>query len=291
MAEAKKRLGRGLEALLSVEPREGEGVSEVSVDEIDPNPLQPRRVFDQEGLDELVASIREVGIVQPVILRRAGTRYQIVAGERRWRAARQAGLKAIPAVIRDLSDPETMEIALIENIQRQDLNPIEEARAYHALMTSREMTQEEVALRVGKSRPVVANALRLLNLDSEVQRWVEDGLLTAGHARAIAALESPSLQKDVGRRVIDQGLNVRQAESFVKGISRMSGQDRRPRASAVTAQSAEVTAILEGLQGRLGTRVRMRQSGDRGIVEIEYYGADDLTRLYELIVGPLHGAG
>lgn len=291
MVEAKKRLGRGLDALLSMEPLEGEGVSEVSLDDIDPNPFQPRRVFDQQGIEELAASIREVGIVQPVILRRAGLRFQIVAGERRWRAARQAGLKSVPAVVRDLSDADTMELALIENIQRQNLNPIEEARAYQTLMTSRGMTQEEVARRVGKSRPLVANALRLLSLDAEVQRWVEEGRLTAGHARAIAALESSSLQREAGRRVIDQGLNVRQAEGVVKGLSRKKPKSPRGRLRSVSAHAPEVAAMIEGLQRRLGTRVRVKASGDRGVLEIDYYGPEDLGRLYELIAGPLQGAG
>lgn len=290
MAEAKKRLGRGLEALLAIEPQEGEGVLEVPVNDIDPNPFQPRRVFDQQSLEELAASIREVGVVQPVILRRTGLRYQIVAGERRWRAARQAGLKAIPAVVRDLSDPEAMEFALIENIQRQDLNPIEEARAYQSLMTSRGLTQEAVALRVGKSRPLVANALRLLGLDTEVQRWVEEGRLTAGHARAIAALEDPNLQREAGRRAIGQGLNVRQMEAVVKGLCRKPKDDRRTRARSGSAQGPEVRAITEDLQRRLGTRVRVKDSGNRGVVEIEYYGTEDLCRIYELIAGPSHGA-
>lgn len=291
MVEAKKRLGRGLDALFSIEPQEGEGMSDVFVDDIDPNPFQPRRVFDQQGLDELAASIREVGIVQPVLLRRTGLRYQIVAGERRWRAARQAGLKAIPAVVRELADLEAMEFALIENIQRQDLNPIEEARAYQALMTSRGMTQEEVALRVGKSRPLVANALRLLSLDDEVQRWVEEGRLSAGHARAIAALDSAGLQKEAGRRVIDQGLNVRQAEAVAKGLSRKPAADRHARARSMPAPDHEAMALVEGLQRRLGTRVRVKDSNGRGVIEIEYYGIEDLGRLYELIAGPLHGAG
>lgn len=291
MVEARKRLGRGLDALLSVEPQEGEGVTEVSIEDIDPNPFQPRRVFDQDGLDELAASIREVGIVQPIILRKVGLRYQIVAGERRWRAARQAGLKAVPAVLRELSDPETMEIALIENIQRQDLNPMEEARAYQTLMNARNMTQEEVAIRVGRSRPMVTNALRLLQLDAEVQRWVEEGRLTAGHARAIAGLDSPGMQKEAGRRVIDQGLNVRQAETLAKGLARESPEARRSRASRGAAQAPELLAIAEGLQRRLGTRVRVKEAGDRGVLEIEYYSPDDLARLYELIAGPIHGAG
>lgn len=285
MVEAKKRLGRGLDALLAFEPQEGEAVTEVALDEIDPNPFQPRRSFDRQGIEDLAASIREVGIVQPVILRRAGIRYQIVAGERRWRAARQAGLKSIPAVVRSLTDQEAMELALIENIQRQDLNPIEEARAYQALMNARGMTQEEVAVRVGKSRPVVANALRLLSLDEEVQRLVEEGRLTAGHARAIAALGSAGSQREAARQIIDRGLNVRQAESLVKALVRGRGRARHGAGRTDAAQRAEFSTLIEGLQRHLGTRVRIRDAGKKGVIEIEYYGSEDLMRLYDAILG------
>lgn len=283
MADAKRRLGRGLEALISAEAVEGEGVSTVAVGDIEPNPYQPRREFSQSKLEELAASIKEHGVVQPIIVRRAGSRYQLVAGERRWRAAGLAGLTDIPAVVRELTDEETMEVALIENIQRQDLNPIEEARAYLALMEARGLTQEGVALRVGKSRPVVANTVRLLTLEPQVQRWIEIGKLTAGHARALAGMDDPAHQREVAQRIIEGEMSVREAELLVR--TRMPQKRKgggKPR-SLERSHDPDLLTMAEGLQRYLGTRVRVKQAQEKGLLEIDFYGGDDLERLYELI--------
>lgn len=282
----KKRLGRGLDALLSTEVQDGEGVVEIPVGELEPNPYQPRRDFDPERLEELAASVREHGVIQPIIVRRVGLRHQIVAGERRWRAAQLAGRRSVPCVVREFSDADTMQVALIENIQRQDLNPIEEARAFQILMSELGLTQEEVALRVGKSRPAVTNALRLLGLDSQVQEWVAEGRLSAGHARAIAGIESLPIQREAARQVIERGLNVRQAEALVKGAA--GGTTRRPaRGSAEDGAAGDPwsESIARQLQTRLGTRVHVRHHAGKGLLEIEFYGNDDLGRLFELIVG------
>lgn len=284
----KKRLGRGLDALLSTEVQDGEGVVDLPVGELEPNPYQPRRDFDPAKLEELAASVREHGVIQPIIVRRVGMRHQIVAGERRWRAAQLAGRTSVPCVIREFSDADTMQVALIENIQRQDLNPIEEARAFQILMTELGLTQEEVALRVGKSRPAVSNALRLLGLDAQVQEWVAEGRLSAGHARAIAGIESPAIQREAARQVIERGLNVRQAEVLAKGATaatprrspRLSGEGASSRGSDPWSES-----IARQLQARLGTRVHVRRQAEKGLLEIEFYGDDDLGRLFELIVG------
>lgn len=282
----KKRLGRGLEALLSTQVQDGEGIVEIPVGELEPNPYQPRRDFDPEKLEELAASVREHGVIQPIIVRRVGLRHQIVAGERRWRAAQLAGRKSVPCLVRDFSDADTMQVALIENIQRQDLNPIEEARAFQILMSELGLTQEEVALRVGRSRPAISNALRLLSLDSQVQEWVAEGRLSAGHARAIAGLESTSIQREAARQVIERGLNVRQAEALARAAAK--GPRSRPsRVKAETGQLHDLWSenIARQLQSRLGTRVHVRRQAEKGLLEIEFYGNEDLGRLFELIVG------
>lgn len=286
MNKARRGLGRGLEALLpALEIREGERVADLPIDQIDPNPYQPRKVFDEDKIGELAASIREHGVLQPIIVRPREGRYQLVAGERRWRAAREAGLTLIPGVIRDFSDTELMEIALIENIQRQDLNPMEEARAYKALMDNAGLTQETLAARLGKSRPAVANMLRLLHLDAEVQAYVESGRLSMGHARALLAISSQLQQRQIGQRIIKEGLNVRQAEEAVRKLTSPGrALAKRPR-PAGAASSPDLAAIEEGLRLALGARVRISHGRRRGIIQIEYYGAEDLERIYEIITG------
>ncbi len=281
----RKRLGRGLDALLSTEVQDGEGVIEVAVDELEPNPYQPRRDFDFSKLEELASSIQEHGVIQPIIVRRVGIRYQIVAGERRWRAAQMVGRRSVPCVVREFSDSDTMQVALIENIQRQDLNPIEEARAYQALMSELGLTQEEVALRVGKSRPAVTNALRLLNLDSQVQEWVAEGKLSAGHARAVAGIDSRASQREVARKAIDRGLNVRQTEALAKGVQNGARRPRGEGKSEPAQADSWAVGVAKQLQARLGTRVHVRSQGNKGILEIEYYSPEDLERLFEVIVG------
>lgn len=280
----KKGLGRGLDALLArAEPNADEVVRQVPLAEIEPNPFQPRRVFDEDKLAELAASIRERGVVQPIVVRPLGEGYQLVAGERRWRAAALAGLPAVPAVVREVSDREALELALVENIQRQDLNPMEEARAYLALQETLGLTQEQLAARLGKSRPAVANTMRLLGLDGQVQRLVEEGRLSMGHGRALAALEGARRQREAGRRIVDEGLNVRQAEALVKrlasGIS-VSGSKAREKDEDPLLQ-----AVAAGLRERLATPVHLRGTARRGTIEIAYFGLEDVERLYEVITG------
>lgn len=286
MSKGKHGLGRGLEALLpGLDVQEGERVTDIPVDQVEPNPFQPRRVFDEEKLSELAESIREHGVLQPVIVRSVGERFQLVAGERRWRAARLAGLKTLPGVVREMSDAAMMEVALVENIQRQDLNPLEEARAYRTLIDKIGLTQETLAARLGKSRPAVANALRLLQLDREVQGWVESGRLSMGHARALLAIEDPAQQRLIGQRVAQQGLNVRQAEEAVrKAVSGGRPGPKRGR-GALVGRSPELAAAEEGLRLALGARVHIRHGQRRGTLEIEYFGSADLERIYEIITG------
>lgn len=283
MNAVRKGLGRGLGALLPVEPREGEAVGDLNLDEIEPNPFQPRRVFDEEKLRELATSVREHGVLQPLIVRRRGAGYQIVAGERRWRAARLAGLKAVPAVVRDVSDEDLLEVALVENVQREDLNPIELARGYEALIDQLGLTHEELALRLGKSRAVIGNHLRLLSLDGDVQAWLEQGKLSMGHARAIAVLDSAVVQREVARRAIEREMSVREIEA----LARRRGEDAGAKVRETVRPRPEpaLATFEEGLKERLGTRVRIRPGKSRGMVEIEYYGDEDLERIYRLITG------
>lgn len=269
--------------MLSAEARPGEGIVEIGVEEISPNPYQPRQDFGAEGLAELAASIREHGVVQPVIVRRRGVGYELVAGERRWRAARLAGLRSIPAVVRELSDGEAAMIALIENVQREDLNPLEEAQAYRCLMEEFGLTQEEVARRVGKSRPAVANALRLLGLDEAVRGWVAEGKLSAGHARAVACLESPLAQREVARRAVEGGLSVRQTEALARRWGKEKG--RRRRETGAAGETPWVQRMAEELGRRLGARVRVRWAGrGPGRLEIEFAGREELERLWEVMM-------
>lgn len=280
----KKRLGKGLDALLSgFDDQAPDQVVQVDLDRIRPNPFQPRQDFDDEKLGELAQSITQHGIVQPVILRAEGDlmgRYQLVAGERRWRAARIAGLQQIPAVIRDFGDDEMTEIALIENLQREDLNPIEEAGAYRALMETFGLTQEETARKVGKSRPVVANAVRLLNLVPEVQEMVARGLLASGHARALLAVTDPEAQIQLARRVVERQLTVQELEALIK---KLGGGGRKSAKRIAVAPDPELFSLEECLRTALGTKVTIKPRARKGSIVIEYYGLDDLDRLVGLI--------
>ncbi len=271
----RKGLGRGLEALLpdlALEAREG--VREIPVDEIRPRPGQPRRTFREESLQELAASMREHGVVQPLIVRKvAGGGYELVAGERRWRAARLAGMKTVPAIVRPLSDAQALEVSLIENLQREDLNPLEEAEAYRQLMEIVGLTQEQLAERVGKSRSHIANMLRLLSLPDEVKEYVSRGTLSMGHARALLSLPSAAAQIALARKVARQGLSVRQVEAAVKGRGRRPSRSEEP----------ELRHIEDRLRMALGTQVRVVQGRKRGKIEIMYYSPEDLERLLELL--------
>ena len=272
---AKKGLGKGLSALIPESDEQNDkGIIELKITEVEPNENQPRRNFNQEALNSLAESIKEHGVVQPIIVRKSDEGYQIVAGERRWRAARLAGVKNIPAVIKDYSDGQILEIALIENLQREDLNPIEEANAYKALMDEHNLSQDDIAKRLGKSRPAIGNSLRLLNLHDEVKDFLVEGKITAGHARALLAIEDHKRQIDMAKRIIEEGLNVRQVEK----ISSKKSVKNVPK-----EKSAEIIELEEKLRNFFGTKVNLVHSKKRGKIEIEYYSIDDLERILNLL--------
>lgn len=284
MAKAKGGLGKGFGALLgeSLMAGEGEesGVSTLPMTLIEPNSAQPRKNFDPEAMRELTHSIAMHGVVSPITVRRAGDGYyQIIAGERRWRAARSAGLTEIPALVIEADDKTVMELALIENLQRQDLNPIEEAQGYHSLMEEYGLTQEQVAERVGKSRPAVANALRLLSLPAEAQQMLADGTLSAGHARAVLAIKDESLRTHEALEKM-AGMSVRQAEKFAKGLCRPAEKPKEQAAPFAADYSADLAARLEGALGR---RVRIEHGKTSGTVSLEFYGDEDLECLAEAL--------
>ena len=281
---SRKALGRGLSALLQEVETKPTGVEEIHLDLIDPNPLQPRREFPKAALEELAASIRSSGVVQPVLLRRADARYQLVAGERRWRAARLAGLASVPAVIRDLSDGEALELALTENLMREDLNPLEVARAYEILQQRFELTHEQIAERLGATRSNVTNTLRLLKLPSSVQEMIVDGQLSMGHARALITLDSHAAQARFAGLIVKQGLSVRQVESMVAiHTSKKPPAKPKPLAESDSLDPNTRAAVLE-LERVLGTRVRIVGDERRGRLEISYFSSEDLDRIYNVIV-------
>jgi ParB family chromosome partitioning protein len=320
----KKALGRGLDALINggvvrnvaVEPPHievavvppaptatpmqplgsspssvnGEAVRHIGIDTIERSPFQPRTEFDPEQLRELAASIKQRGVIQPLLVRlikatapqsESAHRYELIAGERRWRAAREAGLTTIPAIVREASDQEVLEIALIENLQREDLNAIEEARAYEQLSGAFQLTQEQIAQKVGRSRAAVANSMRLLALPSEVQSWIADDRLSVGHAKAILSLAGPTEQRLVAERVLKQSLTVRETEQLVE---QLKGEAKvLSRTLMATVKSTHVVAIEERLQQKLGTHVSVHHGKKKGRIEIQYYGNGDLARLLGIL--------
>ena len=277
-------LGKGLDSLFAALPDTGDdaaGAAPLPLREIAPDPEQPRKKFDEEALSGLAASSLANGLLQPSPVRpkRIGTGYLIIAGERRGRAARAAGLTEIPALVIEADDKTVMELALIENLQRQDLNPIEEAQGYHSLMEEYGLTQEQVAERVGKSRPAVANALRLLSLPAEAQQMLADGTLSAGHARAVLAIKDESLRTHEALEKM-AGMSVRQAEKFAKGLCRPAEKPKEQAAPFAADYSADLAARLEGALGR---RVRIEHGKTSGTVSLEFYGDEDLERLAEAL--------
>jgi ParB family chromosome partitioning protein len=265
-----------LSALLSAGRIAAGVLHEIPVTSIVPNRHQPRRSFDTVSLSNLAATVKEKGIAQPILVRRAGSGYELIAGERRWRAAKIAGLKTVPALVRQVSDREALELALIENLHREDLNPMEEAAAYQELLKG--TTQDELGKRLGRDRATLSNTLRLLKLPKDAQAAVAQGRMTAGHARAILALETPAAQTVLFRRIVRDGLSVRQAEAAARRQARPAGTHPHPESSAAADR-----ATSEELSRALGTKVRIRRSGRQGSIVIEFYSAEELDRLIGML--------
>ena len=290
---ARQTLGRGLSALISEKDPDPATYTDVQehpsleldIDLISPNPEQPRTRFSEDDLEDLTQSIRINGVVQPIVVRKRGSHYEIVAGERRWRASQRAELRRIPAVIREVTDEKMLELALVENIQRQELNPIEEAKAYRKLIDTVGLTQEIVADRIGKSRAVVATATRLLRLPNDIQREIENGRITAGHGRALLTTEDPKIQRTVANSIIDYGLSVRETEKTVKRLSR-GGPQTVANKQLTPSVDANVKAAETRLMRSLNTNVKIHPAlkGSGGKIEIEYYSVDDLNRIYDVIL-------
>ncbi|HZI18660.1 MAG TPA: ParB/RepB/Spo0J family partition protein [Pyrinomonadaceae bacterium] len=277
-----------MSALLSDRPATStEELVELDLDLIEPNNLQPRTVFNEEKLEELAQSIRENGIIQPLLVRNTGRgKYQLVAGERRWRAAQRAGLLRAPAIVRDIPDEKMLELALIENIQRQELNPIEEAQAYKRLIEALGLTQEMVAQRVGRDRTFITNYLRLLRLPEDIQRLVEEEKISMGHARALLGIDSPEIQRKLADRIIEQQLSVREIERLIKRIIAGEDQPEKMNEQAKGAEDANVKFAEDKLRRRLGSKVQIKiNTNNSGKIEIEFYNSDDLNRVFELLMG------
>jgi ParB family transcriptional regulator, chromosome partitioning protein len=272
-------LGRGLSALLGTPELDAEQLREIDIERILPNSRQPRKAFDEDSLSELANSIRAHGVVQPIVVRPLEDGFfQLIAGERRWRASQRAGLLQVPAVVRESNDLEALEIALIENIQREDLNPIEEAEAYERLITDFGMTQEDVAKAVGKNRTTVANMLRLLRLPADVQQWLRENKLTTGHAKALLSLNDLGAILDAARRIIQSNYSVRQAEALVARLTK--GEVHKPAVPDIELDP-NVQAAIRSLEQILGTKVAIQESGGKGKIEIQFYSHEEMNRLYE----------
>lgn len=285
----RRALGRGLGALLPTRPIAAaapapgteETASRIAIELIDPNPVQPRRVFQQEPLHQLADSIRQHGIIQPLVVRKSGERYQLVAGERRWRAAKLAGLTEVPAVVQDISDDHLLEITLIENIQREDLNPIELAIALDRMAHELNISQDEIGKRTGKDRSTISNSIRLLQLPHDLQQLVAERRLSAGHARSLLALTDEDIQRKLAEKIVAQGLSVRQVERMTKRMT----EPRDPDDEEATLDP-NVKAAIADMERVLGTKVRIvEKSGRRGRIEIDYYSPEDLDRIYTTIAG------
>jgi len=287
MASTKGRgLGRGLEALIvdteisAIEPESGpskDGVSYIDINEIKPNRNQPRKLFDADRLQELADSIQEHGVIQPLIVRSVDNGYELVAGERRWRAARLAGLKSVPCLLRELTEEENALIAIIENMQREDLNPIEEAEGLNRMIDAFGLTQEQVSKSVGKSRPYITNSLRLLKLPTEVKDMLSQGTLTPGHGRALLAMSDPKVQIAVAQKICSEGLSVRAVEAMVQ-----KKQGAKTPTHKHAERDANMLQLERELKEILGTKVKINMAGKKGRIEIEYYSREELERLIEL---------
>ncbi len=285
MAKKRPALGKGIGALLSSAAQEGgKKYFSCPIEELKPHSQQPRKTFNDRKMAELVASIKEKGVIQPLVVRQVDDSYQIIAGERRWRAAQQAGLDRVPVVIQDVSEKSALEIALIENIQREDLNPLEEAGAYQHLMESFDLLQEEVAKRVGKDRSTVTNALRLLRLPDQVKSDLAENRLSMGHARALLALENEDDMIEASQEVIRKKLSVRETEKLIKKIKNLFGA-KPGRKTAEKRRDPNIIAVEDSLRQSLGTQVRLIDRGKDGRIEISYNSRDELERLISLLGG------
>ena len=299
MAKKARGLGKGLDALfgdmeVSVEPSSKEeessavhdieaaetheGIKYIDINNIKPNANQPRKTFDEGKLEELADSIREHGLIQPLVVRKSTNGYEIVAGERRWRAARKIGIKEFPAIVRELSDEENMLLAIIENMQREDLDPIEEAEGISQMIETYGLSQEQVSKSLGKSRPYITNQLRLLKLPEELRKMVSDGRLSSGHVRALITIDDEEKQIKLAVQAVEQGLSVRQVEALAKANKKVKKSK-----SAKKKKSADVKRVEEDLKVALGTKVNLNQNGKKGKIEIEFYSKDELERLIELL--------
>ena len=293
-AKVKRGLGKGLDAMIPIpdsgasdkavagKPEEKAAETIVRITQVEPNREQPRKNFDEDALQELADSIKQFGLLQPILVQDRKTYYEIIAGERRWRAAKLAGLKEVPVIIRDYTEQEIVEISLIENIQREDLNPIEEAQAYKRLLTEFNLKQDEVAERVSKSRTAVTNSMRLLKLCDEVQQMIIDDMLSTGHARALISIEDPEQQYTIAQKVFDEKLSVRDVEKLVKNLNK----PEKPKKVAEGDSSLDVVYqdVAEKLKQSLGTKVDISSKGDgAGKIEIEFYNHDDLDRIIDLL--------
>lgn len=279
----KSALGKGLGALIPEESKqnikEKKQPLSISLNLIKSNSDQPRKSFDDEKIAELAQSIKEHGIIQPILLNRDGDKYIIVAGERRWRAAKSLGLKEVPAIIMDLTEKDVLEISLIENIQRQDLNPIEEALAYKKLLKDFDLTQDELSKRIGKSRVAISNTIRLTALCDTVKQYLIDEVISEGHGRALLSIEDPKIQAEIAQKVIDEKLSVRELEKLIKFIK----LDKKPKDKVRELNNPYYKDITERLQNYFGTRVSISNKNNKGKIEIEYYSEEDLQRILEII--------
>ena len=282
---SKRALGKGLDALIARAPDVPEGGLELSIGEIDPNIDQPRKNFDPQALQELADSIREKGIIQPIVVEPHGERYQIIAGERRFRAAKLAGLDKVPAIVRHYSADERLQISLIENIQRENLNPIEEATAYHTLLKQMGLRQEDLAQQVGKSRSAVANSLRLLTLPQEFKDALVGGTLSTGHARALLSVVNPADRDVLYRRIAEDEISVRAAEDLADRLN-MGGRSSSIKSEKVgKTSSPEIQSVEQRLMEVLGTKIKLNGSLVKGKIEISYFSKEDLERLFDLLAG------
>ena len=274
-------LGKGLDALI---PSEGKSKNDnllIPINKIKSNSQQPRKAFDNESIVELAESIKHHGIIQPLILKQSGDDYVIIAGERRWRAAKLVGIKEVPAIIMELTDKEILEVSLIENIQREDLNPIEEAMSYKKLLEDFNITQDDLSKRIGKSRSTITNSIRLTNLDERVQEYLIEGVLSEGHGRTLLAVKDNNLQYELAQRVIDDGISVRELERIIKNIN--NEKDKNRNKGTEKELNPYYKDVVNKLQNYFGTKVSLCNKKNKGLIEIEYYSEEDLQRIIDII--------